>query len=381
MNIRTLKKAAERIDVKYLSTLDIKSYGLNNIYPQEVKRIVAASSTGAACVDRYARFIEGNGFASEAIADMVVATNGATANDILTAVAADLALFGGFALHVNYDVLGNITDMQHIPFERCRLEEGDDLGYIGGIAIHPDWTGTATRNGKRLAVNEDSVQHYPIFNPIPAVVQTQISAAGGIQSYHGQVMYVGANGRLAYPTPKADRVLTDLSTDEGLSNIKFRNARCNFLTAQILITKADQSLDDAQMSAEGFASAIEQFQGDERSNNILQMTVSNEEEKPEIVEFPTKNFDKDFSVTDASVVERIYCAYEQEPFLSIRLGKLGFSGDVIHDAYNYYASLVTKEQKAISRAFAAIMSRWAEPIASDNYSIQPLQFKSEEAAQ
>lgn len=380
MNIRKVKKAEERIDVRYLSTLGIKSYGGNNIYPQEVKRIIAASSTGAACVDRYARFIEGDGFTSEDIAEMVVATNGATANDILAATASDLATFGGFALHVNYDIFGHITDMQHIPFERCRLEEGDDLGYIGGIAVHPDWTGTTTRNGKRLQVNAASVRHYHIFNPIPSVVQAQIAIAGGIQNYTGQIMYVGANGRIAYPTPKADRVLTDLSTDEGLSNIKFRNARCNFLTAQMLITKQDQALDDSQMSAEGFASAIEQFQGDERSNNILQMTISNEDEKPELIEFPTKNFDKDFSVTDASVVERIYCAFEQEPFLSIRLGKLGFSGDVIHDAYNYYASLMTKEQKSISRAFAAILSRWATPIATDDYSIKPLQFKTEEEA-
>lgn len=36
------------------------------------------------------------------------------------------------------------------------------------------------------------------------------------------------------------------------------------------------------------------------------------------------NYDKEFTVTDASVVERIYSAYGQEPWYCIRVGKVGF---------------------------------------------------------
>lgn len=382
MNIRQVKKAAERVDVGYLAKLGIKSYGANNLYPQEVANIVRASSTGAACVDRYARFIEGDGLADEALADMVVNTSGATCNDVLAAVADDLAMYNGFALHVNYNVLGEVVAVQHIPFERCRLEEGDDSGYVGKIAVHADWTGRRTKGGKLLRVTPESVQRFPVFNPLRDVVMSQISAAGGIDNYKGQILYVGQYGRLAYPTPKADRVLTDLSTDEGLANIKFRNARCNFLTSQIIITKADQVLDDngypmPNPAAEGFAQSIEDFQGDEATGNIMQMTISSDEEKPEILEFPVKNYDKDFTVTDASVVERIYCAFEQEPFLSIRNGKLGFSGTVVRDAYAYYSSLVSKEQKLITRAFTQVFAKWYQPIAGDFF-INPLEFVTNE---
>ena len=378
MNIRKLTRAEQRVSVGYIQQLGIKSYGQGNTYPQEIENIVRSSSTGSACVDRYARFIEGDGF-NELLADVVVSNDGSTANDVLSSIANDLAMYGGFAIHVNYDIFCKITDIQHVPFEWCRLEEGDDTGYIGGIAVHQDWTGTKTKNGKRMKVTQQSVQHYHVFNPYPPIVSAQISKAGGIESYTGQILYVGANGRMAYPTPKADRVITEMSTDEGLANIKFRNVRCNFLTAQMLITKQDQTLeDDYGMSADGFASAIERFQGDEKANNILQMTISNEEEKPEIVEFPTKNFDKDFNVTDQSVVERIYCAYEQEPFLAIRNGRLGFSGTVVRDAYNYYASLVTKEQKTISRAFASIFDRWAQVLPSVDTFIKPIKFVADE---
>ena len=192
-------------------------------------------------------------------------------------------------------------------------------------------------------------------------------------------MWVSSAGRDRYPLPKYDRVLTDLSTDEGLSNIKFRNSRCNFLSSGFVITRSSQALneDDERkniIKAEGFAEDIAQFQGDETANVLMSLTVENDEEKPEFVEFPTKNFDKDFEVTDRSVVERIYSAFEQEPFLCIRNGKLGFSGTTIHDCYTYYSSLVNKEQRMIERSLNRCLDLWHEPIPSTDCTIKPLEY-------
>ena len=382
MNIQKIKKAPQRLDVGYLGTLGIKSYGANNLYPQQAKAILDASSTGAQCVDRYARFIEGNGIANALIYDLVLNHYGETTDDILTAVCQDLASYGGFALHVNYDLQCKICEVQSVPFENCRLQEDDDSGYIAHIVTHPDWQGRTTRNGKILRVSKDTIVTYDRFNPNPDIVRAQIAASGGIEHYKGQIMWVSMAGRDRYPVPKYDRVLTDLSTDEGLSNIKFRNARCNFLSGAFVISKASQTLDGQDreqqlIEARGFAEDLAQFQGDETANALISLRINNDEEKPEIVEFPTKNFDKDFEVTDNSVVERIYCAFEQEPFLCIRSGKLGFSGTTIHDCYTYYSSLVSKEQRMIERAFSKIFDNWYEPLANLDCSIQPLTYNVE----
>lgn len=383
MNINKIKKAPQRIDVGYLSTLGIKAYGRGNLYPQEAKAILDASSTGAQCADRYARFIEGEGIANAAIYGLEVNRYGETTDDIVTAVAQDLANYGGFALHVNYDLACRIVELQHVPFESCRLQEDDDSGYIGHIVTHPDWTARTTRGGKILKVSKDTIVTYDRFNPDPAIVRAQIAASGGIEYYKGQVMWVSTAGRDRYPLPKYDRVLTDLSTDEGLSNIKFRNARCNFLASAFVITKRSQTLNEVDerqraVEAQGFAEELAQFQGDETGNVLISLTVDNDEDKPEILSFPTKNFDKDFEVTDSSVVERIYSAFEQEPFLCIRSGKLGFSGTTIHDCYAYYSSLVNKEQRIISRALERVFDNWHEPLASTDCEIKPLTYNVEE---
>lgn len=382
MNIQKIKKAPQRIDVSYLSTLGIKAYGANNLYPQQAKAILDCSSTGAECCDRYARFIEGEGLVNAIIYDLELNHYGETTDDILTAIAQDLANYGGFALHVNYDLNCKVCEVQHVPFESCRLQEDDDSGYIAHIVTHPDWQGRTTRNGKILRVSRDTITSFDRFNPEPNIVRAQIAASGGIEHYKGQILWVSTAGRDRYPLPKYDRVLTDLSTDEGLSNVKFRNVRCNFLPSAFVISKTSQAMneDDAArqaVEARGFAEDLAQFQGDETSNVLISLTVANDEEKPEIVEFPVKNFDKDFEVTDKSVVERIYSAFEQEPFLCIRSGKLGFSGTTIHDCYSYYSSLVSKEQRLIERAFSKIFDNWFEPLASYNCSIQPLTYNVE----
>lgn len=382
MNIQKIKKAPQRIDVGYLSTLGIKAYGSNNLYPQQAKAILDSSSTGAQCADRYARFIEGEGFANALIYGLEVNHYGETTDDILSEVANDLAVYGGFALHVNYDLNLRISELQYVPFENCRLQEDDDSGYIAHIVTHPDWQGKTSRNGKIVRVSKDTITAFDRFNPDPAIVRAQIAACGGIEYYKGQILWVSTAGRDRYPLPKYDRVLTDLSTDEGLSNIKFRNARCNFLSSAFVISKTSQALndDDAQrqaIEAKGFAEDLEQFQGDETSNVLISLTIANDEEKPEIVEFPTKNFDKDFEVTDRSVVERIYSAFEQEPFLCIRNGKLGFSGTTIHDCYAYYSSLVSKEQRMIERAFGKVFDLWHEPLVNTDCTIQPLTYNIE----
>lgn len=382
MNIQRIKKAPQRIDVSYLSTLGIKAFGANNLYPQQAKAILDCSSTGAECCDRYARFIEGEGLVNAIIYDMELNHYGETTDDILTAIAQDLANYGGFALHVNYDLNCKVCEVQHVPFESCRLQEDDDSGYIAHIVTHPDWQGRTTRNGKVLKVSRDTITAFDRFNPDPNIVRAQIAASGGIEHYKGQIMWVSTAGRDRYPLPKYDRVLTDLSTDEGLSNVKFRNVRCNFLPSAFVITKRGQALneDDAAkkaIEARGFAEDLEMFQGDETSNVLISLSIDNDEEKPEIVEFPTKNFDKDFDVTDKSVVERIYSAFEQEPFLCIRSGKLGFSGTTIHDCYAYYSSLVSKEQRMIERAFSKIFDNWHEPLADYNCAIMPLTYNVE----
>jgi hypothetical protein len=389
MNVRTAKKPEPRFGNKFSSQFNMQTYGEDNLYPQNLMVITDASGTGSLCLGRYSKFIEGNGFKDVNFSEYVVNRDGETADTILHNTSEDIARFGGFAIHVNYNILCQVVEMWYVPFENCRLEEEDENGYVGHILVHPDWRGRKTRNGKAVQVNKDNVEKFCVFNPKPDVVMAQIKAVGGIDKYNGQILWVSMRGGKNYPTPIYDSVITEMSTDEGLSNVKNRNVRNNFLVACMLIAKKGAPLTDEKgdpltddRGEEVERKMIEpedlkKFQGDTNGNKILYVELEEDEEAPTIVSFPVANYDKDFQITEKSTVERIYASFHQELFYSIRIGKLGFTGDVMRDAYEQYAGEVTNEQRFIERAFDLIFKYWKEAAnATNDFSLQPLKYIS-----
>ena len=387
------RKSEPRMDSKYLQALEIQAAGEGNTYYQDVHNIIQASSSGCECVERFAEFIEGAGFADASLYGLVLNHRKDTADEIHRLVCADLAEYGGFALHLNYNLAGEITEVSHVPFEICRLEEPDSNGYVARICTHPDWTGKKTFAGKTKAVDKKNVKRFHKFNPNINVIHAQIAQAGGIENYNGQIYYFSTAGRDRYPIPRADRVLTEMSTDEGLANVKWRNVRNNFLPAAMVLTRKGQASPMGRYAPageepyqyergeryanDGFSDSLQQLQGDTEACKLLEVILENDEQAPEVVSLPTNNYDKDFQVTDQSVTERIYAAFGQEPWYCIRSGKIGFSGTLLVDAFSYYNSIVYKYQRMIERAFVDIMAHWHEG-AIANCSVLPLEYKQAE---
>ncbi len=380
MNVKTIKPPKKRFNKAYLLSIGIQSYGDDNLYPNKISQVVASSATASGCLARYADFIEGNGFLSQQISDYVVNSHGETLDDVLCLLASDLARFGGFAIHVNYDVMGRVRNMHHVPFITSRLEEPNDEGNVGHIFVHPDWSGEATKSGKKIQVNKQEVDAVCAFDPDSAVGEIEMV---GINYYKGQILWYSRSGSMIYPLPIYDCVVADMSTDEGLSNIRYRNARNNFLSSGALITRKGATIIEEEPSRglpkndeSEYSEVLQVLQGDENACKILEMQLEPGDEEPKFISFSGQNYDKEYSVTTDSVTDNIYSAFNQEAFLSIRRGKLGFSGDVLADAYRYYSGKVTKEQRAISRAFLAIFKHWYEQpfgeLTSETFKIQPL---------
>lgn len=380
MNVKTAKKPQKRLDVNFERRFNLQSFGSDNLYPQNISAITSASGTAQLCISRYRKFVEGYGFNNEFFSAMEVNREGETMDDLLHHVADDVTRFGGFALHVNYNVLGEITEVNFVPFEQCRLKETNEFGEVEEILVHCDWKGEKTKNGVIQRVQEDNITHFKTFNPNANVVLKEIEECGGIENYKGQIFWLSMDGKYQYPTPIYDAVVTEISTDEGLGNIKYRNVRNNFLIACMLVAKKgaphineEGEEEERQMIAD---EDLREFQGDTKGSKILYVELENDEDEPKVVPFPTRNFDKEFTTTEESVVSRIYSQFHQELFYSIRIGKLGFSGDVMRDAYEYYAGEVTTEQRFIERAFTQIFAHWFDKTIPFDFSIRPLKYIS-----
>lgn len=365
MKLTNLPKPEPALELNYLRNLGIKSYDADNLYPQNVRNIVLNSKTGHGCLERYTDYMEGRGIASAPLAGFIVNLDGETLADLHGLVSADLATYDGFAIHVNYDIDGGIVSLHHIPFENVRIAEPDEEGNVRKVALHPDWSGKQTRGGKQVKINKDTVDFLDIFNPDPAVVLSQIQEAGGPQFFKGQVYYYSREGYLRYPFARFHAVLPDMSTDEGLSNIMNRNVRNNFLPAGAFVRfksqGAPQAGDDADYDSVDdaeYADDLAALQGDMEALKMLDITIESKEEMPEFINMQGNNYDKDFTQTSMEVKDCIYSAFGQEGWLSLRNGKVGFSGTLVADVERDYAKRLIKTQKAMTRCYKALLTAW-----------------------
>lgn len=359
MNIKETKKADPRIDTRYISTLNLKSFGERNLYPQELRDIVFSSPNARGCYERRANYIEGDGIASQVLSDTVCNRRGEKLDDIHALCSADMALYEGVALHFNYTLEGKIATVTHIPFENCRLEETDENGVMHHIVVHPDWTGKLTRGGAAVRVNEENVLRFNTFNPDPIIVQKEIEEAGGLAFYKGQVLYKTSEGLNTYCTPRIDANLTDISTDEGLANVNYRNVRFNFLAGGLLWVKKGAGNDTTDDS---LIQAIENLQGDTHACKIGVCFGETDEDKPELISFAGENQDGKYVNTTESVISNIYAAFNQELFYRLRNGSIGFSGELAEQVRIEYCQQVTKEQRFLSRIYKTMLEHWQEGV-------------------
>ncbi len=380
--MKRIKKGKKSYDVKYLASLGISAYDTDNLYPQHLSALIENSTYGKSCYLRYAEFIEGAGINAGNTAYSVINRRGDTVDDIIHYVAGDLAKFGGFALHLNYNGLGEVASVTHVPFENCRLCEPDDYGYVSKIAVHPDWSGWKTYNGQRITVKEENVDYIIVFNLNQEKVLQEIETAGGVEFYKGQIMWVSMDGNFIYPTARYSAGLISLSTDEGLANIAYRNVRNCFIPAQVFLTQKNQTVtegDDRDSDlAIDFDNALAQFQGDENSNSVMALSVDDPSQMPSMLNLQSKNYDVEFTVTEDKTARRIYTAFGQEPFFAIVDGSAGFSGNYAEDAYTYYTSITRRERELIKRNLGKAFFNWHEKNKSFDFTIQPLRYNETE---
>lgn len=386
MNINNVKRSPKRIQTYYLNTLNIQAYGRDNLYPQRMFDLIQGSSIGSSCCERYQTFIEGNGLNNTGFSEYICNRAEETVDDIYRLIARDMALYHGFALHVNYNVFCDIVELTHVPFQTCRLEEETLDGKVVYINIHPDWTGHKTRKGRYIRVTKDNVKKIYTFNPNKEVVMSQIKASGGIENYRGQILWFSMDGKWEYPRPIYDKVITNLSIDEGLDNVNYRNVRNNFLVAGMLVHKKGSALGidengnaiDDEDNSDKISESLDIFQGDENACAIMDVTIEQDEDKPEFVSFEANNFDKKFDKTAESSTMKIYTAFGQEVFYRIINGSLGFSTDIMSEAFRFYSSYTDNQRRAISRALKRVFAHWYEnPNPEGDYEIRPLKYQDD----
>jgi hypothetical protein len=295
---------------------------------------------------------------------------GLTVDKLIRKMARSLGKFEGFAIHVNYNGLGQKVDAHFIPFEYCRICPTDSEEHAGKIAIYDDWGST-----KRKQFKKSELSYINIYNPNN--VLKEVEEAGGWDLYKGQIFYYSPEG-FEYPLSPFDAVLEDCQTERNIKFFKNSTSSKNFLASHILVTGKNEDED----GGESFVENLKAFQGGEGSGSLFWFEKENAEDKVELIKVDIQNYDKLFEYTEGSARDAIVRQALIPPVLLMQTpGKLGSSTEIA-DAFDYYNGVVYDYRLIIEESLTEIFDNWYREInPSKDYSIIPLKYtrKIEEA--
>jgi hypothetical protein len=151
-------------------------YGNNNLFPQHLINLYQNSPIHNALVNSISYMIEGQG-------------TGTILDNALQGIAFDLKLQGAFVAEVIWSMdFTRVVQINHLPFENCRLAYDKEEDDITGIFYSKDWANTRSKRGKP--------EFIPAFNPSIAQEQPrQVIYAHGMSAgsvYYPKPDYYGA---------------------------------------------------------------------------------------------------------------------------------------------------------------------------------------------
>jgi hypothetical protein len=352
----TAIKVEPRLDYKENKTLNIYPYDFDNKYPQRVIDIINDSPTSKTCLKLKDKFVFGGGFKDLTFYKSKV-NDRQTVDSFLRRLIKDFSRFGGFAIHVNYNGLGQKISSHLVPFEYVRRSMDK-----GMFDIYDDWG-----NVKRKAIDEKLIDKIGAYDPENAIREGE---AIGWENYKGQLFYYNGNEE-GYPISPLDAILENMLTEGQLKKFKHSISAKNFMASHLLVMGKQES-DEAQ---DEFDENLRQFQGGEGAGTIMIVERESNEEIIELKKVEIQNYDGLYEYTENSSRDIIINQFLIPPVLLLRVaGTLGTSKEIA-DAFDYYNAITSDERLVIEETFKELFSNWYAPInPSNDYSLIPLKY-------
>jgi hypothetical protein len=357
--------------------VNVKNYlkwGNDDREPQRLHELVRASGTATVCVATKAKFIEGNGFKDAEFYKAVINEKGQTVDALLRLVSLDLAEPEGFELLLNFNALGEVVEVMHMPFAQWRPGTPTDKGEVQ--VVFQKHTPVA---GKKTPSKPTARLVYDANEPNEERAARMLSWPGGFGAYPGEVAYFfhqrpGEGGY--HPEPVFTSVLVDIEVDGLLKISRRTDVRSGYSDKTMITEYGEANPTDEVKIANG--TKYGQFVGPTGGRVLLQYAAS-KELKPDVDTFQAPDASERY-LTDAEALKKSIRAVFQIPDIcygEATAGKLGPSQE-FDDATKFVQNMVVNtDQRAIETVFAAVFKNFrthdGEPICpTGDFSIQNL---------
>jgi hypothetical protein len=319
--LHTSKVIQKRIDTSIDYQYPIVNYGVSNLYPQLMEELYKRSPLTKAAIEVLAEFYTGQGWSNNG--DEMINRYGQTFNEILRLCAEDIAKFYGFAVHINYNGLGQGVELQHIPFEYVRLGHPNEKQVINSVYVSSNWEEDSYKEKNYRGLKPVK---YSLFNPRTA----QAEVLTGRRS--GQVLYFTPK-MWSYPLATFDSIRDAVQTDAEIQTFMLANIQNGFHGSTI----------------------IKDLVGAKNANSTLVATTPEDFTGNLVEGIPAPNNDKLFEQTGKKVRDIILQNYAiPGPLMGVNPEGGIFTQQAIRDSYIYMNARTSNKRRLIARMFKPI---------------------------
>lgn len=357
---RTLYVKRLHVDIAY-PVDKIIPYDKDNHYPNKVKEIAQRSGTTMGAINKYSEFISGEGFEGM---DTEINRKGQSLWDILRHISYSKAMFKGYALHFNYNVLGQITEINPINFEFVRWHRD-----LNKLVVNCDWI-------KRRNLKQQEEEYYPYD---PSNVGNEIMECGGIGNYNGQLFYWIPNLSDWYTPCTWDSAIDDAQFEAEAKLYSLSSIQNDYsLSGYILYPK--------NITDKGDIDAIkEEYSKDKGSSNaggvrvIGTMPVEGMNNWKLFHPISRNNIDNLHTNQKEDSRFNIYATFNMPPILcGVAKGGM-FNQESFADAFHYYNSATETDRKDTEKDLTKILENSIWDIG--DIQIKPKNFQMRQAGQ
>ena len=338
------KPIIKRIPTSIDRTKNITTYDIDNLYPQRMEQLANRSPITLSSTDAMYRFIRGAGFSDNG--DLVVNRFGQTLNDILKAVVKDSSVYDGWALHINVNILGGITEIIPVKFKTVRFGLPDKYGRHTDVKTSLYWDKLSNGYSNKLKL----MREFPIWE------RRDETPVESVEDFEGYIHY-DTPEMDEYPKASFDAVADSAQTNAEIQTFELGSIQNSFLGTSIFKHpgKIESEKDREQIIAD-----LHDLTGAENAGSAYLLEVPEDFDGTIIENLPANNNDRLFELTNTNSVERIIARFGiPAPILGIQPSGGGiFNEDQIKDAYTYMNARTVDKRNDMKDSFNKILKDW-----------------------
>jgi hypothetical protein len=315
------------------------TYGFANEYPYYLLDNYRRSSKHNAIVNGKVNYIMGGGWQAgddltvEQQARFIKFFDGLSStedlNDITEKLVLDLELFNGFAVAVTWSKLGTIAKMEHVPFEKIRVDKEEKMFQVA------DW------------YNDDMMQLFPKIGDIEKIPAFDPENRLGKQLFYYRVYAAGVKH---YPLPEYIGGNAWIEADVQVANFHNNNLRNNFWGGYLINFNNGIPTPEEQGDIE--RQIKRKFSGTDNAGRFVVTFNDDAAKAPTLEPLTPSDMDKQFEILNKAIQQEIFIAHRvTNPMLfGVKTeGQLGGRNELVEAYELFKATYVNDRVRKVER--------------------------------